>query len=64
VLIQQPDAPLLPSVNEQGITVSHKAYQQYCCWAEQTAAAHRTDPAVVEWALFTLGQEITDQLRA
>jgi hypothetical protein len=51
-------------VREQGIKVSFKAYQRYCCWAEQTAAAYRTGPAVVEWALFSLGQEITDQLRA
>jgi hypothetical protein len=63
-VIRLPDAPLLPSVSEQRIKVSSKAYQRYCCWAEQTAAACRTDPAVVEWALFSLGQEIRDQLRA
>lgn len=63
-VIRLPGAPLLPSVTEQRIKVSSQAYQRYCCWAEQTAAAHRTDPSVVEWALLTLGQEIRDQLRA
>lgn len=62
--IRLPGGPLLPSLREQGIKVSFKAYQRYCCWAEQTAASHRTEPVLVEWALFSLGQEIRDQLRA
>jgi hypothetical protein len=61
-VIRLPDAPLLPSVTERGIKVSSGAYEQYCRWAEKTAAYYRTDPAVVEWALFSLGREIRDHL--
>lgn len=49
-------APLLPSVWErhhgqlQGVPAVR-------CWADQTAAAHRTDLAVVEWAPFSLGRK-------
>jgi hypothetical protein len=61
-VIRLPGAPLLPSLAEQGVRVSYKAYERYCRWAEQTASDYRTDPAVVEWALFSLGREIRDQL--
>jgi hypothetical protein len=58
-LIRMPDAPLLPGTWE---TVSSNAYHQYCCWAEQTAADHGTEPAVVEYALFSLGDQVRKDL--
>lgn len=56
-----PEAPLLPTISDG---VSTKAYEQYCGWAEQTAADHGTEPAVLEWALFRLGGQIGAELRA
>lgn len=56
-----PTAPLLPDI-EDGVTTI--AYERYCQWAEDTAAEHRSDPAVVEWALYALGDEIRETLRA
>ena len=60
-VIRLPDAPLLPSIGEK---VSCKAYERYCRWTEKTAADYRTEPAVLEWALFSLGKQIRDQLRS
>ena len=60
-IVRLPDAPLLPSIGER---VRAKAYERYCCWAEKTAADCRTEPTVLEWALFSLGGQIRDELRA
>jgi hypothetical protein len=60
-IVRLPDAPLLPSIGER---VRAKAYERYCCWAEKTAADYRTEPTVLEWALFSLGGQIRDELRA
>lgn len=56
-----PTAPLLPDIEDQVTTV---AYERYCQWAQDTAAKHGTEPAVMEWALFTLGDEIRSTLRS
>ena len=56
-----PTAPLLPDIEDQVSTV---AYGHYCQWAQDTATEHGTEPAVVEWALFTLGDEIRSTLRS
>lgn len=56
-----PTAPLLPDIEDQVTTV---AYEHYCQWAQDTAFEHGTEPAVVEWALFTLGDEIRSTLRS
>jgi hypothetical protein len=56
-----PTAPLLPDIEDMVTTV---VYEQYCQWAHDTAPEHGTEPAVVEWALFALGAEIRDRLRA
>ena len=56
-----PTAPLLPDI-EDGVTTV--AYERYCQWAQDTAAEHGTEPAVVEWALFALGHEIRSALRS
>lgn len=40
------------AVNQQAIS----SYQRYCAWAENTAEEHQTEPAVIEWSFFTLGQ--------
>jgi hypothetical protein len=60
-IVRLPDAPLLPSIGER---VRAKVYERYCCWAEKTAADYRTEPTVLEWALFSLGGQIRDELRA
>jgi hypothetical protein len=62
-VVRLPDAPLLPWLGE-GVTVRATAYEQYCCWAEKTAAAYGTEPTILEWALFSLGGQIRDELRA
>lgn len=59
--VRLPEAPLLPSINDG---VSTAAYERYCCWVEETAKAHGTDSSVVEWALFHLGREIRETVRA
>ena len=56
-----PTAPLLPDIEDQVTTV---AYEHYCQWAHDTAVENGTEPAVVEWALFTLGDEIRSTLRS
>jgi len=56
-----PTAPLLPDIEDIVTTV---AYKRYCQWAQDTATEHGTEPAVVEWALFALGAEIRNELRA
>lgn len=56
-----PTAQLLPDIEDKVTTV---AYEQYCRWAYDTAREHGTEPAVVEWALFALGAEIRNALRA
>jgi 8-oxoguanine DNA glycosylase-like protein len=55
-----PGAPLLPLIAD-GVTTS--SYQRYCAWGENIAAEHQTEPAVIEWTLFTLGAAIRDELR-
>ena len=55
-----PTAPLLPDIED----LTTVAYKRYCQWAQDTATEHGTEPAVVEWALFALGEEIRDELRA
>ena len=55
-----PTAPLLPDIED----LTTAAYKRYCQWAQDTATEHRTEPAVVEWALFALGAEIRDELGA
>jgi hypothetical protein len=55
-----PSAPLLPLIAD-GVTTS--SYQRYCAWAEDIADEHKTEPAVIEWSLFTLGAAIRDELR-
>jgi hypothetical protein len=52
---------LLPDIEDKVTTV---AYEHYCQWAQDTAAEHGTEPAVVERALFTLGDEIRSTLRS
>lgn len=59
-----PTAPLLPAIGDPGVKVTTVAYRRYCQWAEDTAAEHGTEPAVVEWALFALGAAIRETLRA
>jgi hypothetical protein len=61
VITRLPTAPLLPDIED---TVTTVAYEQYCQWAQDAAAEHRTEPAVVEWALFALGAEIRAAIRA
>lgn len=56
-----PAAPLLPTAGDEVTTV---AYDQYCRWVQNFAIEHGTEPVVVEWALFALGGEIRDTLRA
>jgi|GEM_PF-2786335 len=56
-----PTAPLLPATDDR-IRATH--YRRYCEWASALATEHQTEPAVVEWALFTLGDEIREALRA
>jgi hypothetical protein len=58
--IRFPSAPLLPLIAE-GVTTS--SYQRYCAWAEDIAEEQQTEPAVIEWSLFTLGAGIRDELR-
>jgi hypothetical protein len=55
-----PVAPLLPS-NPDNLTTSN--YDRYCTWAEAIAEERQTEPVVIEWALFTLGEDIRDELR-
>ncbi len=62
-IVRLPDAPLLPSIGGRA-KVRAKAYERYCCWAEKTAADYGTEPTVLEWALFSLGGQIRDELRA
>lgn len=59
-VIRLPEAPLLAPSTE----INSKSYGRYCRWAEKTAADYGTEPAVVEWALFCLGEQIRDELRA
>jgi hypothetical protein len=56
-----PVAPLLPAIAD-GITP--RSYELYREWAESAAKEHQTEPVSVEWALFTLGGEIRESLRA
>lgn len=60
-VIRLPGAPVLPSTSDG---VSTRAYQRYCAWAETTATALATEPDVVEWALFTLGSQLRDTMKA
>jgi len=62
-VVRLPGAPLLPSLGGS-VKVTAKAYERYCCWAEKTAADYGTEPTVLEWALFSLGGQIRDELRA
>jgi hypothetical protein len=55
-----PAAPLLPA-SPDNLTTSK--YVRYCAWAEAIAQERQTEPVVVEWALFTLGGQIRDELR-
>lgn len=58
-LVRFPSAPLFPLYTE-GVTTA--AYQRYCAWAETIATECRTEPVVIEWALFTLGAQIREEL--
>jgi hypothetical protein len=55
-----PSAPLFPLITD-GVTTS--SYQRYCAWAEDIAGEYQTEPAAIEWSLFTLGADIRDELR-
>lgn len=55
-----PSAPLLPLIPDSVTTTS---YQRYCAWAEDIAEEYQTEPAVIEWSLFTLGADIRGELR-
>ncbi|HEY2579900.1 MAG TPA: TniQ family protein [Streptosporangiaceae bacterium] len=59
-----PTAPLLPLTAEPRIKVRTSKYERYCEWAENLATERQTEPAAVEWALFYLGGQIRDALRA
>jgi hypothetical protein len=55
-----PSAPLLPAI-PGSLTTS--GYERYCAWTEDLAVKHQTEPAVIEWSLFTLGAAIREELR-
>lgn len=55
-----PSAPIFPLIPD-GVTT--RSYQRYCTWAEDLAADHQTEPAVIEWSLFNLGASIREELR-
>jgi hypothetical protein len=55
-----PTAPLLPAMPSSLTTTG---YQRYCTWAEDLAEQQQTEPAAIEWSLFTLGADILNQLR-
>ena len=43
--------------------VTSKAYEQYCEWCTDLAAAEQTTPVVVEWALFEIGRHLKNPTR-
>lgn len=55
-----PSAPLFPLITD---SVTTSSYQRYCAWAEDLAEENQTEPAVIEWSLFTLGAAIREELR-
>lgn len=55
-----PSAPVLPA-SPASLTTS--GYERYCAWAETLAEEHQTEPAAIEWSLFTLGAAIRKELR-
>jgi hypothetical protein len=55
-----PGAPVFPLISDGVTTLS---YERYCNWAEHLSEEHQTEPAAIEWSLFTLGAAIREELR-
>ncbi|MCU1491813.1 MAG: hypothetical protein JWM85_3218 [Acidimicrobiaceae bacterium] len=55
-LARMPSAPYVP---HQGSVIRGDQYERYCSWAEAYAEDKKTEPIVVEYALFAVGGRLT-----